>query len=296
MSGIFIAPATGNYTWFAAADDRLSIAIGEDETTESLREVLRLNQFRGVPREPEDSPATFYYFAQDAPDPLWPSERQQISEPVELLAGRRYAFRLRFVQQDRVDYQRIALKVSGLSPSSEAARLSAAASPAMELQRLRLRASPALKRETWFIRVADSREGFWMTLVGSVTQSRSYIRGGTDMMGFCNEVKKSLNDITHCSAVQSIFYAVQCSRAAAGEHGWNQTVVLECLQAEGERTKIKKWQITESAAGAEAGLVQNGSLGIGGEFRVGFDGLWSGAVPALSCESDKLSEIGRAHV
>ena len=74
-----------------------------------------------------------------------------------------------------------------------------------------------------------------------------------------------------------------------GEHGWNQTVVLECPQAEGERTKIKEWQITESAAGAEAGLVQSGSLGIGGEFRVGFDGLWSGAVPALSCESDKLS-------
>ena len=219
--GYFVPPATGNYTWFAAADDRLSIAIGEDETTESLREVLRLNQFRGVPREPEDSPATFYYFAQDAPDPLWPSERQQISEPVELLAGRRYAFRLRFVQQDRVDYQRIALKVSGLSPSSEAARLSAAASPAMELQRLRLRASPALKRETWLVRVADGREGFWMTLVGSVTQSRSYIRGGTDMMGFCNEVKKSLNDIAQGA---NSCHNVQCSRAAAGDREFTKGV------------------------------------------------------------------------
>ncbi len=98
LTGFFVPPYDATYTFYLAGDDWADVALSSSESTAGLATIATL---------PSWAPFGFPFYR----------HASQISSPIPLLGGRRYAFRVRHTEGTGADWVRVAVRITG-APSN----------------------------------------------------------------------------------------------------------------------------------------------------------------------------------
>ncbi|CAK0851812.1 unnamed protein product, partial [Prorocentrum cordatum] len=315
--GFFVPPLTANYTFYVAGDDTVVLELGRNSSFDSLQRVASCPDSVTKSWYAEVNPHAWFYHGDirtnasttvlevTGPD-------KQVSEPISLAAGERYAFRLLQTEWYGSDWYRLGMKVSGLSSAlkadgtalgQEVAEEAARAQPAMELQRVKYGGTGILY-ETHYIQLDNaSAGGIYRVAVSNSFGATEYVTFSAD--DSAGEVQTALRSV-YLTGTET-FLLSSCWPLSVSATEWypdaftvNRTyeVIAPCSLPQGAARHMSL-SVPPSLAGlvgASAGLLVAGTPPPSGTIRVGCNGEWSDPIDPLVDPwyvVQAISQVGR---